>query len=165
MSTWSYLTVEERTLLNPAFIAIIIWNFYKASINENSRGLTFAESFLVVPFILNKKVRQRLPNSVSTSLPVWIEDNQDILKLAIDSLPRTHDTTRASLSFGGELNLIKFAHGTINANLSYQRPINGYIKKSSTEVQECFRKANFLGRWFIDAGDAANTLRLLGIKP
>lgn len=165
MNNWSHLAIEERTLLNPAFIAIIIWNFCKASTNERSRGLTFAESFLVVPFILNKKVRQKLPNSVSTSLPTWIEINQDILKLAIDSLPHTHDTTRASLSFGGTLNLINFTHGEINASPDYQNSINAYIKKSSTEVQECFRKANFLGRWFIDAGDAANTLRLLGITP
>jgi len=68
MTAWLERSREERTLLNPAFCANLLWHATTGHSACNGTALAFEEAFLVLPLILERKTREALPRNIRTSL-------------------------------------------------------------------------------------------------
>lgn len=165
MTRWELRPQEERGLLSPSFLATLLWHAAQGYENEPTRSMAFEEAFLILPVVLHKGTRDLLPRTTRTSLPTWLDEHR---------LVRSNVGTRAKLlvpyakeamAFGLTNNLIQYANGAITANQGLLRKVNSFVRQSSDEVKECAKRAEFVGRWFSQAGVASTVLALFGVRP
>ena len=165
MTLWTDRTIEERMLLNPAFCALLIWHFAASNNVHNQRPLTFIESFLVLPIILPKKSRELLPRSTRTSLAAWLDENPSFQATLTTRSKIMIPFTKDALIFGGTRQLLTVSADVVLANEEWARRASASMRRSSAETQACFKKAAFLGSWFLETGTANTVLALLGVRP
>lgn len=164
MTGWSLRSREERSLLNPGFCANLLWHAARGYAGVEG-GLPFEEAFLVLPFVLHRETREALPRGIRTSLAVWLEDNP-LARGRIVSRARFLVTfTKEGLTFGGQHGLIRIEEGRIYAEEKWKRVVNHSLGASSDEVRECAKRAEFLGKWFAQAGSTPTVLALIGVRP
>jgi hypothetical protein len=165
MTPWTQRSPEERSLLNPSFCANLLWHAGLGYADANNSGLSFEEAFLILPFVLHRETREELPRSARTSLAVWLDANP---------LARSRIATRAQLLvaftkegmiFGGVHGFIHIGEGRIHANEEWKQVVNRSLKASSAEVRECAKRAEFIGKWFAQAGSSQTVLALIGVRP
>jgi hypothetical protein len=165
MTAWVDRTIEERALLNPAFCALLIWHFASSGEVHDKRALTFAETYLVLPIILPRNSREAMPRSTRTSLAVWMDENPTFqTTLAVRSRAMV-SFTKEALLFGGRRQFLEISVDTVRARAEWKRVANSILRKSSPETQACFKKAAFLGDWFLETGAANTVMALLGVRP
>jgi hypothetical protein len=165
MTAWSERTMEERALLNPAFCASLLWHFARAGGTDGRRPLTFAESYLVLPIVLPKASRDALPRSTRTSLATWLDDYPAFQATLAARSRAMVPFTKDALLFGGTRQLIQLSDGVVHANAQSSRLAGATLRRSSPETQTCFKKAAFLGIWFVETGPANTVMALLGVRP
>lgn len=168
MNAWKERTHEERNLLNPAFCSTLLWHAAKgASENSNSlrASLSFNEAFLILPLVLHQKTRESLPTRVSPSFPVWISANP----LIIASLPERAKSlvsyTKEAIAFGGSGGIFRIEGPEIEIQPEPASNIRATMRRTSAEVQQCMKKAEFLGKWFAHTGSPETIFTLLGVRP
>lgn len=166
MSPWSNRPLEERSLLNPAFCSCLLWQAATgyASMETAPALLPFDVAFLILPIVLHVKTRESLPRSITTSLAVWLTDHPlaraDITERARVLVPYTKE----ALLFGG-------LHGLFRLENSALTPLNDLGLRiinnndASEEVQQCMKRAMFVGRWLARAGSPDTIMALIGVKP
>ncbi len=164
MIEWKNEPIELINLLNPPFISLIIAvsiNSYKKH-SKNNFPLIFC--FLLVPLILDNKMRKRLPRSISKKMAVWLdqeENRKTFLKIDIlDYKPYVKE----GIMFGIRNNFLKLDK---NSNLISNNSTNKILKffNKEDEAREILDKSNFFGRWLADSGEIHNILSLWGIQP
>lgn len=164
MSAWVGRSAEEKALLNPAFCTSLLWHFASSG-GEGRRELTFAETYLVLPFVLPKNSREALPRNTRTSLAVWLDQNPLFhTAFAIRARAMTPFTQEA-LMFGGMRQVFLVSAEAVIANKEWKDRTNLAFRRSSPETQACLKKAAFLGSWFTEAGSASTVMALLGVRP
>jgi len=165
MNPWIARPVEERGLLSPSFFSCLLWHASLGYWGVAALPIPFEISFLVLPMVLHRETREALPKTISTSLAVWIGDNP---------LSRSHVAVRArtlapftkeAMMFGGIHGLFDMTGGPITANTSWKKRITTEMKTSTDEVRTCFKRAEFIGRWFASAGSAETVIAILGVRP
>jgi len=168
MKTWAERAHEERHLLNPAFCSSLLWAAARGAVSRASSpraSLSFLEAFLILPVVLHQKTRKTIPNILSSSLPVWINAQP----LIVASLPNRARSlvpyTKEAIAFGGRYRLISVNADQIFGSAEAERLMNRMLRQSSEEVQECMKKAEFLGKWFAHTGAPETIFTLLGIRP
>lgn len=165
MIPWESRSVEERSLLNPCFCAMVIWHAAIAYRKETGRLMSFEESFLVLPIVLHHGTRHALPWSTRTSLAVWIQENP----LARGRIGARSQVlvpyTKEALLFAGMRGLLRFRLGTIDPEADQQRLITRVLRDATDEVKHCAKRAAFVGRWFGQTGGPTTVLALLGVRP
>jgi len=165
MIPWENRPREERSLLNPSFCAIILWYAAQAYGSSCDRALSFEESFLVLPLVLHRKTRERLPRSVRTSLAVWLDENPLVQRGVASRARVLVPFTKGALTFGGVHGLIRIAEGKVFANSHFKKAISEALKGTSDEVRACAKRAEFLGRWFAQTGAGITVFALMGVRP
>lgn len=165
MIEWNERPREERNLLNPGFCSLLLWQAARAHTELDGRLLAFEESFLILPFTLDKALRESIPNTARTSLIIWLDE--DPLRrgqiTARSQLLVEH--TKEALLLAGAHGIISIHHGGIEASPEWLRKINKIQKSSSDEVRQAAKKAAFLGRWFANTGNATTVMSLIGVRP
>lgn len=168
MNTWQERTHEERSLLNPAFCSLLIWHAAKGAseANNNHRSsLSFNEAFLVLPLVLHAPTRFSIPNRINSSFPIWIKDNP----LNIASLPMRAKSlipyTKEAISFGARGGILRIEEQEIHSDLEHASSMRVAYRKSSNEVQQCRKTAEFIGKWFSHTGNPETIFTLLGVRP
>lgn len=165
MTNWEHRSREEKALLNPSFCAMLLWHAATKYASPSAGALPFEESFLVLPFVLPEDVRDRLPRSTRTSLPVWIDKNP-LLRVKVTSLARVLvPYTREALMFGGVYGFINIDNGRVCANPKWRKNVDRILRESSDEVRRCSMRAGFIGGWFSDTGNSATVFALMGVRP
>lgn len=157
---------EITCLFNPAFCGKILHNFIISYFIEKKSGIPYCLLFLVLPIILHKTTRMKIPLNSRGKLLVWIINNPDV---KIDFALKTKSLlsiTKESLIFLLHYNLIKIAE---NGNIEPYNKLNKDIIKMnnnySSEIEECFNKAKILGTWFARAGTESTIFFAWGVKP
>ncbi len=168
MNVRQHRSHEERNLLNPAFCSTILWYGCKGAKEYAAsprRSLSYIESFLLLPIVLHQKSRASLPIQIRSSLPVWINSQP----LHIASLPDRAQTlvpyTKEAIILGCSSQLLHIEGNELFCNTSYSRKINKSSRSSSDEVRECFKKAEFLGKWFAHTGSPETIFTLFEVRP
>ncbi len=151
--------MEERALLNPAFCGELL---HAAAREFGEPGLPFPLSFLVLPVVLHKHTRERLPKAVTSSIPMWLQRNPEV-KIGFDQrVANTAAITREAVAF-------LLAHARLTVEDGGVLRAVGVVKHDqdpgSDEIKDCITKARFLGRWLRRAGTPATVYALFGIRP
>lgn len=158
-------TLEERALLNPAFCASLLWHFASVGEVQGERALTFAESYLVLPIVLPQSAREALPRTTRTSLAAWLDENPSFqATIAVRSRAMV-SFTKDALIFGGTRQFLEVSTNAVRARQEWKRRANSIFRQSSSETQNCLKKAAFLGTWFLETGTANTVMALLGVRP
>jgi hypothetical protein len=162
LRTWGDRPIEQRTLLNPAFLALLLNETASDHQNECGDGLPFLLAFLAIPVVLHAPTRERLPRDVRTSIPAWLsqvpEARVQIPPLACQLVPGVKEAIR----FGSRHGALKFReHGSLVAADLGRSPRG----MSTEDVSACRSRSRFIGRWFARAGDPTTILALWGLSP
>lgn len=72
MKPWSQRPIEHRTLLNPAFLALLVTEAARGYVDERAAPLPFAFAFLAVPLVVHEPTRESMP-TISTSMFAWLQ--------------------------------------------------------------------------------------------
>jgi len=165
MIPWPDRSAEERALLNPSFFSVLFWHAATGHSGELGVDLPFSTAFLILPMVLHRETRESLPKMVTTSLPVWLDDNQ-LVRVRLAERARTLvPYTKEALMFGGTRGFLKVSSTSVIAEQDWKRRINAGVKNATDEVHSCAKKADFLGRWFARAGSPATVMALFGVRP
>lgn len=165
MTIWEQRSREERALLNPAFCANLLWHAAHGCADGSNRSLSFEESFLVLPIVLHRETRERLPRTTRTSLAVWLHESPLARSKVVSRARLLVPFTKEALTFGGMHGLIQIKGGKLHLGLTRRKAINKVLKEASEEVRDCAKRADFVGKWFAEAGSAATVLALMGVRP
>jgi hypothetical protein len=165
MTAWTDRSPEERALLNPGFFSMLFWHAATGHMAEGGAGLPFGTGFLVLPMVLHRETRESLPKMVTTSLPVWLDDNPLVRARLAERARTLVPYTREALLFGGTRGILMVREDRVAAEQGWKRKISAELRRSSDEVRSCAKRADFLGRWFARAGSPATVMALMGVRP
>lgn len=170
MTSWKNRASEEISLFNPSFCAILLWCAVASTSAEGAEieltsGIEIEALYLVLPFVLHRGTREALPRGTRTSLPSWASENSLLCLLLVERARALVPFTREALNFGCRYSLLTLDRGIVHANMTWKKRIEGFSKKSTTEVKECIKKASLTGKWFQRTGDAATVMAILGVRP
>ncbi len=160
MRAWVERSVEQAALFNPAFITLVLASASRGARDDG--GLPWPLAFVVGPLALHRPTREALPGTTATSLPVWLERNPHarvgLPQRASDLAHLTREALRLGLAAGA----LELASDRLRAGAPRRRT---KAVRRSPEVDECFKRAEFLGRWFAGSGDVATIFGHLGLRP
>ena len=158
-------TLEERRLLNPAFVGTLLLRAAIGHVNEVQRPLPYVHTYLIPPLLLHRETRERLPQSVVTTLVTWVERNSDLLMLLPRRIAELAPTTRDALLFITATKAATLGTAGEVEPLIDQRCLVKFEKETpSPEVSDCLRRAHFVGRWLGSAGSIPTVLTALGVQ-
>lgn len=165
MRSWSERPQEEAYLLNPAFCALLLWRAVSGFSGAASAGMPFVLAYMVLPVVLHKATRDALPRDTRTSLAAWLENNGALRVRFAERAQSLVPFVREGLLFGtlhGALAIDE--HGRLLAARRVQG-ITAYTQRATEEVRDCVRRAEFIGRWFANAGSETTLMALWGTRP
>jgi len=165
MIPWTNRAPEERALLNPSFFSLLFWHAATGHMAEGHTGLPFATSFLVLPLVLHRETRESLPKVVTTSLPVWLDENPLVRARLAERSRMLVPYTKEALMFGGTRGFLTISADAITVAESWKRKVNAEHRRSGDEVRSYAKKAEFLGRWFARTGSPTTVMALMGVRP
>jgi hypothetical protein len=160
MKRWDFRPIEQRTLLNPAFLAVLVAEVARGHIDERAAPLPFALAFLAVPLVVHEPTRQAMP-TIATSMYAWLKQRPEALvhipPLAVDFAP----PVREAIRFGTRHGALAFAARGAIANRPLAKAPRG---AQTTDVIRCRQRARFIGRWLARAGDPGTILSAWGLS-
>lgn len=163
-SIWSDRPVEEARLLNPAFLAALLWSCTNGYSSVEEQGMPYVLSFVAVPVILHKATRERLPRSVRTSLAAWLAENAQVHVRFAERATSLVPLVKEGILFGANGHLIEISSSRV---VAAPRPSSmaRFLRQSSDEVSTCMTKAKFVGKWFAASGSPTTVMALWGVAP
>jgi hypothetical protein len=167
MKHWIERTREEQRLLNPSFCSVLLWYAAQghAAGLDTHPAMPFEETFLVLPMVMHRDIRDSLPRATTTSLAVWLSDHPLERATISDRARLLVPFTKEALRFGGAPGLLQFSHSALVANSDWKRKVTSVLGEASEEVRLCAKRAEFVGKWFAKAGNAETVLSIVGVRP
>lgn len=167
ISAWRDQALEQARLLNPAFLGALVMEAARGYEEEtvNKQGVPYALAFVALPVVLHKPTRDALPKQVRTSVAAWVVEHPEAQvgfpERAAALVPLIKDAILLA-SRGGLIS----SEGVRLKAAGNRRSLGEYSRScQSLEVQECLKKAMFVGRWFALAGEATTVMALWGVRP
>lgn len=162
-TSWNDRNTIVANLFNPAFcgeiIRVVAYSYNKHTNNH----FPFAFIYLILPILLHKETREKMPRSVKTYFFVWVEEND---KLFFDFSIRTKSMvkyTKEAIIFLLTYNRIEITENgeitTVN-----EKP-KQYIKEGYQEYNEIIKKAEMLGKWLAITSDVKSIYSFFRITP
>lgn len=162
LDAWKARPIEVANNLNPAFCTVLINSTIAEYQNIIPAGLDYSLGFLILPIILHRVTRERLPRGISTKLHSWMQKNQDIKIGFAERVNQTIPFTKETLLFGlqqGVFTISETGKLVSLKGLSFDR------LAGTSELRSYYLRSRFLGRWFADASDRRIIYTIWGIKP
>lgn len=162
-TSWTERNKIVANLFNPAFCGEIIRATAKEYNKHTNTNFPYAFAFLVLPIVLHKATRERMPRSVRTYFFVWVEQNDDLF---FDFSKRTRGMvkyTKEALSFLLIHNKIEISENAeILATNERVKKIN---KEDYQEYNDILKRAEMLGNWLSSTSDIKSIYSFLRITP
>jgi hypothetical protein len=164
LNTWEERPLELACLLNPAFLGAILWRAVGGYEVTAVAGMPFEFSPLIFPLVLHPATREMLPD-IRTTLPTWLQDHRELVVQLPDRIRELVPFTRECLIFTvRRAVLVIDGNGRIRRGPMQLKGRSRYPSLSD-EIGECWRRAEFVGRWLAEAGPSVTVYGLLGITP
>lgn len=161
LPNWKNRPEITAHLINPAFCSEIIRVCASAFKEESTKNFPFALSVLVLPLILNSRVRERLPKTKSNTIHSWINENEDLKIGLANNITSFIPFTRETIMFA-------IAHNSFsideNGNIDI-KPRRRKLKSGDEEINSCLKKATVIGKVLSKSGNPLTIYSILGIKP
>jgi hypothetical protein len=158
MNQWNRRSIEERSLFNPTFLTLLIFEAARGHESENSRPLAFPLAFLAVGLGTHDQVQESLPPTIATSMFSWLRDEPlaqiQVVSRAREFAPRTREAIRLGVQ-AEALELVSqggIRPGSLQPNASSRK-----LRRSQN-----LKGSFFAGRWFARAGDPGTILAAWG---
>jgi hypothetical protein len=160
--SWSDRPVEQARLLNPAFLAALIWSCAEGYGSIDEQGIPYPLSFVAMPIVLHKSTRESLPRNISSSLPAWLGEQPQVHVRFAERATSLVPFVKEGVLFGANGQMLNVSSSRIMAALK-PRSMARFLRESSNEVKDCMKKAKFVGRWFASSGDYTTVMALWGV--
>lgn len=158
---WKKRPEVTANLLNPAFCSEIMRECIAAYTAEINKNFPFVLSVLILPLILNRRIRERLPKSKANNIHNWINNNEDLkvgLAKSISNLiPFTKETLMFSIAYDS-LTIDK--SGNIESKTRKRK-----LKVDDIEIKSSLNKAAILGKLLSKSGNPSTIYSILGVRP
>lgn len=166
MSTpiWSDRSVEQARLLNPAFLAALLWSCSEGYSSVTERGIPYPLTFIAMPVTLHKATRESLPRTTRTSMATWLVQNPQAHVRFAERATALVPLIKEGILFGANGKLIEVYSSQILA-ATRPRSMNSFLTQASEEVNDCMKKAKFVGKWFASSGEYSTIMALWGVAP
>lgn len=161
---WGDQPREEARLLNPAFIAALLWASADGHGAEVGTGLPYPLSFIALPVVLHRPTRTTLPSTKRTSLAAWLSANPRALVGFSHRASALVTTVKGGLLFGCREGLFSMDDERIQAG-PRPKSMASFERETTDEVKDCLKRARFVGRWFAGAGQSGTVMALWGVAP
>lgn len=148
-------------LINPAFCSEIMRECATAYRQEANANLPFALSVLVLPLILNSKIRDRLPRTKANTIHAWINENEDLKIGLANSITSFIPFTRETIMFAINHNSLSIDE---NGNIDI-KPRRKKFRSEDDEIKSCLKKSEIIGKVLSKSGNPLTIYSILGIKP
>lgn len=162
MKRWDRRPIEIRNLFNPAFCGLVLFRALQGYEEEDTRGMPFSLSLLVLPLCLHKDSREVIAGSSRSYLLKTAEKNQQIMvgfpDRAAQMLPYALEGFGLLMERGC---LIVAEDGRI-------QPVPNKVRKTikgTDETVSCQRVARIVGREFARIADRVTVYTTFGIRP
>jgi len=160
---WHERNTIVANLFNPAFCGEIL-RVAADSYNSNcSTKFPYAYSFIILPILLHKPTRDKMPRSTKTYFFVWVEQNDGLF---FDFAKRTKSMvkyTKEALLF-----LLAYKRIELNGNGEIETfKVKSKIVKDENheEFNEIIKRAEMLGKWLSINNDVKSIYSFLRIMP
>jgi hypothetical protein len=163
MLPWNQRSSIVANLFNPAFCALLLFdsiNHY--SKKNNNKGMPYSISYLILPIVLHKETRDSLPGSINSLLHPWIQKNPNICVGFAQRTRKFVSFTKEAIILGSNSGLFSFSDCNFLPGRIKDKNLNW---ESNSEVYECRKKAQFLGRWFSQVEDVSMIFVIFGVRP
>jgi Family of unknown function (DUF6521) len=162
MNRWEERPIEVANLLNPAFCGAILLRAISEYQRTSQEFFPYALTFLVLPIILHKNTREQIAPQTRVQLHAWIQQHQDVRVGFADRASQLVPITNESIMFLLQLNQLSIdQRGRFEAHTQRQT----LRVPTSEEIDDCYRKARIVGRWFARAGVSENVFAMWGVRP
>ena len=162
MKRWDQRPFEIRNLFNPAFCGLILFRAIKGYEEEDSSGMPFSLSLLVLPLCLHKESREVIAASSRSYLLKITEKNQ---QLQVGFADRA--STMLPYTFEGFGLLMERGCISITDDGRLQT-ISNKVRKTvigTSETKSCQRVARYIGKQFACIADRVTIYTTFGVRP
>lgn len=161
LAPWPRRPQPASDILNPAISAVCVAWCTARYEQDSGTALPLALAFLVAPLTLHSPTRNRLPRSIATHFPGWVNENSDVL-VGFPARSRAFSPyVREGLRFGLRTGLL-----SLEGNGDLRAAINSHTKlASNTELRSIAVASALTGGWFARSGSTANVFTQLGVSP
>jgi len=162
MQEWGKRPIEVASLFNPVFCSVLIRDSIKGFQSEQPNGMNYVLIYLVLPIVLHKATRDRLPKAITVKMHSWLNQNRELRIQFPERVRNINSITKEGLMYGLQTGLFsiddqaRFKVTDKKIKLSW---------KSDTEPFMCSKKAEFIGRWLAQAGDSKTIFHMWGVRP
>ncbi|MBX3060648.1 MAG: hypothetical protein KF770_29675 [Anaerolineae bacterium] len=161
--SWDKRPVEVANLFNPAFCSILLREAVNSYQAEQAQGLPYVLAFLLLPTVLHQTTRDSLPGTKRTKMHVWLQNNPEILIGFASRAKQFAPITRETIIFSMKSNTIALDNS--GYLVSTTRRFRSLSWEANSEPAICYRKSQFLGRWFAQSGETSTILTMWGVRP
>lgn len=160
---WTDRNTIVANLFNPAFCAEIIRVVAMEYNKHTNTKFPFVFSFIVLPILLHKETRERLPRSTRTYFFVWVGNNDNLFFDFSKRAKNMVKYTKEALSFSIAYNKMHINEkGEIETDMSRVKKFNG---EEYDEYNDILKKAQLLGKWLSFTSDVKSIYSFLRITP
>lgn len=162
MKRWDQRPFEIRNLLNPAFCGLVLFRALQGYEAEDTRGMPFSLSLLLLPLCLHKDSREVIATNSRSYLLKTTERNPQVMVGFADRA--AHMLPYAFEGFGL---LMERGCIVISDDGRIQTVPNTVRKtiKGTDETVSCQKVARILGREFARIADRVTVYTSFGIRP
>jgi len=164
MKRWDLRPFEIRNLFNPAFCGLVLFRALHGYEEEDSRGMPFSLSLLVLPLCLHKDSREAIICSPRSYLLKTTEKNQQVIVGFADRVTQMLPYAFERFGLLVERGCIAVANdGRIQTvPKKVRRKVDG---TGTAETVACQKVARIVGKEFARIADRATVYTTFGIRP
>lgn len=163
MKAWNQRNPIVANLLNPAFCGEVIRrsaNSYNKATNSN---FPFAFSFIVLPILLHKETRDRMPKTTRSYLFAWVEDNEDLFYNFSNRARQMVPFTKEAILFLIQNKLVEIDDkGQL---IVTPKRIKKFSGEDIDEVNTILKKSEMLGKWLSHNSNINSVFSFFRITP
>lgn len=163
MKAWNQRNPIVANLLNPAFCGEVLRrsaNSYNKTTNTN---FPFAFSFIILPILLHKATRDRMPKTTRSYLFAWVEDNEDLFYNFSLRAKQMVPFTKEAILFLIKNELVEI-DGKGQLIVTPKR-IKKYSGEDLEEVNTILKKSEMLGKWLSHNSSINSVFSFFRITP
>lgn len=162
MKRWDRRPIEIRNLFNPAFCGLVLFRALQGYEEEDTRGMPFSLSLLVLPLCLHKDSREVIAGSSRSYLLKTAEKNQQVMIGFADRAAQMLPYALEGFGLLMERGCLTVAEdGRIQTVPDKVRK----TIKGTDETISCQRVARIVGREFARIADRVTVYTTFGIRP
>lgn len=125
--------------------------------------MPYSLSFLILPIVLSQEFREKIDPYTHIPFSEWIRENNHLIikfpKRAQQLVPITKETLLFLIQ-NKSVNIDKYGNLGVEDYV-----LKGNFKDIKTEEDDCFKKAETIGKWFAKMKKPDTIYSLLGVSP